>query len=387
MRRTFLVLVLSASVFAAACSSDDGGDASTTDSVAAPSTPVETTQAPETTPAPTAAVDTLPATDPVITDAAFEQVVPGGDCQCSDGSEFSFWVREANPDKVMFYFQGGGACFSAGTCGPESTSFKRQALGDDPNFLNTGIWDQTNAENPFTGWSVVYVPYCTGDVHVGDNTMDYGEGVVIQHKGNVNALAALDELVARFPDAEQVFVTGESAGGVPTPQMAGLVADELPDARVVALADSSGAYPDVPAVNAVIGSFWGNLNGVPDWPEFEGTTPEDWSIPGIFRFAGLHNPELVLARFNYVADSVQASFTALAGLDASDLGALIETNQTDVEADGVPIADWVAEGSSHTILSSPAVYTQAVGDRRFIDWLQDLVDGEPVEDVRCDVCG
>jgi hypothetical protein len=42
--------------------------------------------------------------------------VPGGDCQCSDGSQYSFWVRKADPNKVLFYFRAGGACFTAETC-------------------------------------------------------------------------------------------------------------------------------------------------------------------------------------------------------------------------------------------------------------------------------
>jgi hypothetical protein len=27
----------------------------------------------------------------------WKRVFPGGDCQCSDGSKFSFWIRKANP--------------------------------------------------------------------------------------------------------------------------------------------------------------------------------------------------------------------------------------------------------------------------------------------------
>jgi hypothetical protein len=37
--------------------------------------------------------------------AGWEPIVPGGDCQCSDGSEFNFWVREADPEKVVFYLR------------------------------------------------------------------------------------------------------------------------------------------------------------------------------------------------------------------------------------------------------------------------------------------
>src|SRR4029450_7308898 len=38
-------------------------------------------------------------------DRGWRRVVPGGDCQCSDGSTFSFWVRQANAKKVRFYTQ------------------------------------------------------------------------------------------------------------------------------------------------------------------------------------------------------------------------------------------------------------------------------------------
>jgi hypothetical protein len=36
----------------------------------------------------------------------WERVVPGGDCQCSDGSQFSFWVRKANPQEGRLLSRG-----------------------------------------------------------------------------------------------------------------------------------------------------------------------------------------------------------------------------------------------------------------------------------------
>ena len=50
-----------------------------------------------------------------------------------------------------------------------------------------GLLDVADARNPLRDYSIVYVPYCTGDVHLGDSTTDYGNGVVIQHKGAVNS--------------------------------------------------------------------------------------------------------------------------------------------------------------------------------------------------------
>ena len=72
----------------------------------------------------------------------------------------------------------------------------------------------------------------------------------MQHKGSVNASTALNALATQFPDTAQLVVTGESAGSVPTPLYAGLAHDLLPNAEITVLADGSGAYPDVPAVNA-----------------------------------------------------------------------------------------------------------------------------------------
>ncbi len=69
----------------------------------------------------TAATTTTPSAD-----RTWKKVVPGGDCQCSDGSEFSFWVREASPQKVVLYLQDGGACFSAETCAPENDLYNDQ---------------------------------------------------------------------------------------------------------------------------------------------------------------------------------------------------------------------------------------------------------------------
>lgn len=38
-----------------------------------------------------------------------------------------------------------------------------------------GIFDLSNPENPFRDFTAMFVPYCTGDVHVGDATRRYGD--------------------------------------------------------------------------------------------------------------------------------------------------------------------------------------------------------------------
>jgi Pectinacetylesterase len=232
----------------------------------------------------------------------------------------------------------------------------------------------------------VIVPYCTGDVFLGDKVNQYAPDLTIHHVGAVNAKAALDGLVATFPGTKELLVTGESAGGIPTPLMAGEAQDALPAASIKVLADGSGAYPDVPAVNAVIGDAWGTLNAVPPWPENAGVTAETWSIPGLFVRAGKHAPSVVFTRHDYAFDNVQSSFAALAGIDPSNLVSLIDTNEQQIEAAGVPLASYVAPGSDHTVLHKPGFYTETVNGVVFVDWVTDLVEGMAVSDVHCQEC-
>ena len=100
-----------------------------------------------------------------------------------------------------------------------------------------------NERNPFADYSVVYVPYCTGDAHLGNTTTEYAPGLTVHHKGYVNGTAALDYVAATAPGATEVVVVGESAGSIAAPLYAGLVSDRLPDARITVLADGSGSTP------------------------------------------------------------------------------------------------------------------------------------------------
>jgi hypothetical protein len=332
-----------------------------------------------------AAATSAPATTAAPGDQGWERVVPGGKCQCSDGSEFSFWVRKANPKKVVFYLQGGGACFSAKTCAPGSDLYKPNILPDDGPTGQAGMFDLADKRNPFADYSIVYVPYCTGDVHIGNTTTKYAPGLTVHHKGYVNGTAALDHLVATFPDATNIVVAGESAGSVAAPLYAGLVSDRLPKSRITVLADGSGSYPDVPAFNNLI-TAWGAANALPDWAEGAGRSPKQLSLPGFFIQSARHDPKIVLARHDHAYDEVQELWYPLVGFPASDLLSLIDANETQIERAGANLLSYTAPGSEHGVLSDEPFYTEQVKGQRFVDWVTGLIEGEPVDDVHCREC-
>lgn len=314
---------------------------------------------------------------------------PGPGPVCADGSAVDYLERRADPKRVVLYFEGGGACFSAETCafdGPETTYVPRSLATAEWLADRGGIFDFDEPENPLAQHSFVYVPYCTGDVHLGDATTSYADDLVVEHHGFPNGLAALDHLVAAYPEIEHLLVTGTSAGSVPTPLFAGLASDRLPDARITTLGDGSGAYPDDPVVNALIGGLWGSIEAVPDWPVATGTTVRDWGIPRLYDFAGTHAPDITFARFDYAFDAAQAFYAGLVGVEADDLVTLIDEIEAEIEVGGPAVASYVAPGTDHTILGQDVLYALEVEGVRFVDWLTQLVEGGRPPDVHCVDC-
>jgi hypothetical protein len=320
--------------------------------------------------------------------AGWEKVVPGGDCQCADGSEFAFWERRGDPTKVVFFLGGGGACWDATTCAftaEDSTTYDWNIAGKDPAGEG-GIFDVANPDNPFADYSFVYVPYCTGDVHLGDVTREYSPELTVEHKGYVNSTAALTFLTEHYPDAGEVDVVGVSAGSVAAPVYGGLVADLLPDAQVTVLADSSGAYPDDPDVNTEVLGQWGAFDTMPDWEVNEGLTAADWGPPRFWVQTGLHDPDVVLARFDHAYDEVQTFFMDQLEMDTSDLEASIGANEAAIEDAGVVQQSFTAPGDGHGVVGDNLVYTMEVNGVGLVDWVEALIAGEPLDDVHCDDC-
>ncbi len=317
------------------------------------------------------------------------EIVPGGDCQCADGADFSFFARDADPTKVMFFLEGGGACFDPVTCAftsDPSTTYDWDIGDDDDPATMGGIFDFDHPGNPFADYSVVYVPYCTGDIHLGNTTHEFSPELSVQFKGAVNGAAAVAYLAGNFADAEQVVVVGESAGSAAAPLYSGLISDAMDSPRITVFADGSGAYPDEPALNAAVGGLWGTMNAVPDWEGTEDMTVEEWSLPGLWVQAGTHDPDIVMARFDFAYDATQSFFAGLVGVPADDLLSFIDANEATVEAAGVEQWSYTAPGSDHTLVRNDAFYEMEVEGVTLVDWVSALVAGEEIADVHCEVC-
>jgi pectinacetylesterase len=147
--------------------------------------------------------------------------VPGAVCRNGTGTGFAVSPGTA-ADKLMVFLEGGGACFNELTCltTPEaftSTNGKDWAQGTYTlaTASDAGLFDRTDPANPVKDWNFVYIPYCTGDIHAGNNPSGTVSGVTgTQHfVGYHNVGLDLQHIVPTFPGLTQVLLTGISAGG------------------------------------------------------------------------------------------------------------------------------------------------------------------------------
>ncbi len=332
-------------------------------------------------------------------DEGWNLIEPGGDTICSNGTPFAFWVRPGDSEKVVFYLQGGGACWFGANCDLQSTPTYDPFVtpeGDDNPALADGIFNFENATNPFADYSFVFVPYCTADVHVGNSQTTYevtganGETreVTIHHNGYNNVSAVLDWLYANVEAPSQIFVSGSSAGSTPSPFYAGLLAEHYADAQIAVLGDAAGGYynPDLltPVINA-----WDVASILPDWEEYEGITNDTLNFEDFYIATGNHFPDVLLAQYNTAHDSSQYSFLRLLGardkLLPERLHMAFDYIMAGLQEDNFTY--YTAPGTLHMILPLPEFYELEVEGVKLVDWVAQLANGELPDPVECTDCG
>lgn len=316
-------------------------------------------------------------------------LAPGGETACSDGSPYRFVAREGPGEDLLIYFEGGGACWSPLTCGlvrPFTPAIETERLETAAD----GIFDLDNPANPFAGYDIVLVPYCTADVFMGDAVQDYGSGsraVTIHHKGFANASAALEWVYANFPAPESVFITGESAGALGASFHAPWIIRQYAGTRIAVLGDSAGGY-SAPGIDmGMIFGPWGTADLLPDWlPEFAAVDEaSDLKFESFYIVAAKNYPEIVFAQYNTLRDSVQQFFMKLVP-NTPPLEAVLPGTMAAIAEAAPNFRSYLADGDVHTILHLPEFYTATTAGVAVRDWVAALAAGEPVENVTCEAC-
>ncbi|HEX6243765.1 MAG TPA: pectin acetylesterase-family hydrolase [Polyangiales bacterium] len=189
--------------------------------------------------------------------------------QCSNGSQYKFFVNlSSSSNNLLVMFEGGGACWDYASCsGGARGAANRNGISDThmerTQFMNLLRRDE---QNPLKDWNLVFLPYCTGDVHTGHKVANYeapdgGEPLTYRHWGHDNTLAVVDWIKQRFSDVPQLLVTGYSAGGIGALQNYLHLREALPGVQCGYLLNDSGPafHSDGPSkqVQAATRAAWG----------------------------------------------------------------------------------------------------------------------------------
>lgn len=299
--------------------------------------------------------------------------VPGS--SCSEGTPTGIGVNPGDAKHVLVYFEGGGACWDYSTCfvvhfaqpGP----YTAKEFGGG---RNDGIFDRTDGQNPFKDWSFVFVPYCTGDLHGGDNVATYTSpaGVAMQyhHTGRKNIELALSRIAATWPTTDKIVVSGSSAGGYGSGLNYDLVRTWFPSGEGYLIDDSGPPLKNDNFPPNYLPSFYAQWHLGETLDPICPTCRDDIStlLPTLAR---LH-PQDRMALLSSLQDKTIRTYLLLGA--AGFQTALLDLAATVID----PLPDFhyfFVTGETHTMLGDPQDFTsQGVGLR---SWLTMEVSDDP----------
>jgi hypothetical protein len=302
--------------------------------------------------------------------------VPFDDAFCANGTTTGIGANITDKSsKVVLYLMGGGACWDNITCYLAKTAaniesgYGEAQFANDAELLTGSLFNRDDPSNPLRDASYFFVPYCTGDVHAGNNPeAEYG-GKKTLHVGFKNMESYLRRIVATFPKAERVVLSGSSAGGFGAGFNWWQAQEAFGDVRVDLIDDSGPPLPSPYLSESIEGQWraaW-NLNATLP----EGCTECQSDLSAIFGFYAQALPKNRGALLSYTHDQVIANYFLISqekvaeglGVLAGKLDAYESTRY------------FYVAGNSHVLLGDPGGISQ--NGVVLMDWLTQMQADDP----------
>ena len=309
-------------------------------------------------------------------------IEPGGETVCSRGTPFRFFGYGGDTKKLVLDFRGGGACWDQLTCSVQDAIFQPEAPSEDEvaqGFAEgslEGIYRLDDARNPVQGWSLIHVPYCTGDIHWGDATHDYGGGLEVEHRGFVNAQTVIAWAHHHYPDATDILVTGCSAGAYGAIGHAAYVADRWPNAQIRVVADAgAGVITDDFFANSF--PNWNAEPALPFWlPGLEGKEIDDLDIVDLYIAVATAYPNMRIAQHTAAYDRDQRFYYTAMGGNGDDWNGILLSKLQTIDDATDNFSYYVAQGPVHCLHVYDVFYDREVGGVAYTDWLDDILTAD-----------
>lgn len=319
---------------------------------------------------------------PIVADANTWTWVPFDRANCANGSTTGIGINP-NPasTRVLIYLEGGGACWSLLTCyvldlasnfetGYGAADFAADATSTSLLAQPNGLFDRLAIGNPLRDYNYVYVPYCTGDNHAGDNIVQYGSNTA-RHVGFRNMGAYLDRIVETFPNADRVILAGSSAGGFGatvnwwrTQRAFGPIRVDLIDDSGTpmppSVVDPAGATPQLQRAQ------WNLAATLPP-----GCTACATRLDAIFSHYASVFPDHRAALLSYTSDPVLSLFYGISSSQFTNGLNEVVANQFDPYPN---FHSYIVTGSNHVLWTNPSLSITGVS---LAQWIGQMVDDDP----------
>jgi len=134
---------------------------------------------------------------------------------CGDGKPYYVFYEKRSNSKLAIMIQGGGACWDFLTCttGITTKIVSRPSPPEKHGFSSTDF-----RNSPAADYSMLYFPYCTGDMFSGNHLAHYGPFANIRHMGKSNLKKSFSYLKnnrdINFSKFNELLLYGYSAGGI-----------------------------------------------------------------------------------------------------------------------------------------------------------------------------
>ena len=151
----------------------------------------------------------------------------------ADGTGWHGVFRKGTENKLLVYFFGGGVSINEETEKRYEEFFKYSYEHQD-YYATQGIGSD-DKENAFRDWTIIGIPYSTGDLHLGTGKYTWkakdGTEDEICHYGYLNYEAVMKEALRFVGEPEELLITGFSAGGFGAALLADDVIDHFPSVK------------------------------------------------------------------------------------------------------------------------------------------------------------
>ena len=230
---------------------------------------------------------------------------------------------------------------------------------------------------------MLYIPYCTGDLHWGNHTQVYKKpdetDLVIQHKGFINASKALGYTFDRISSPKTIFVTGCSAGSVGSILHTPYLIQHYPEASVIQLGDSLVFdYPQLPELQETHHV----QENFPSWiPAIEGMFKESFRMVDFYIAIANYYPEYRFSQFSYNQDEVQEFFYQIFGGKPGNFAEALQADMDEIQTKAPNFRYYIAGGTEHCSMALQSFYTISNAGVQYRDWVTDLSHGTEVLSV------